>query len=483
MSKQQKAPRVAISYSHQPPEHAERVRVAAERLANDGVEVEMDTWSVREGDDLHVFMESMVTDKTIDKVLIFSNSSYAEKADARDRGVGTEAQILSAEIYGKAKQDKFIPIVCEYDEEGKACLPVFLRGRLYIDFSSLVREAENHERLLRRIFDKPEHSKPAAGTPPSYITEPTVPPNPVTAKLRSYRDAVIGGKPNARLLLEDLLAAALSAVRQQRIRASKTEPFDETLVRSLEELKPIRDNLIEACELWIRSPDAQTFPHRIIRLLEELRGLGEWPEDTDSWNRSWGENIRLFASETFLYAVALLLRNQEFDLLSPILAAHFVLPWTDKPRDVSAGGFTIFNAYSDVLRARKDRLKLDRISLVADFFHRRATLESVPFSWVQQADLVCFVSSLVLHPVDRAWYPHSLMFTTYQSGPFEIFKRAESRAFYQKFAVVWEGLAADVFKKTLDERFEKSGASRWSLDYRTPEWRQWLNWEKLASRP
>ena len=57
-------------------------------------------------------MERMVTDPTVTKVLIFSNKSYAEKADARQHGVGTEAQILSAELYGKVQQEKFIPIVC-----------------------------------------------------------------------------------------------------------------------------------------------------------------------------------------------------------------------------------------------------------------------------------------------------------------------------------------------------------------------------------
>lgn len=438
---------------------------------------------MQEGHDLNAFMESMVTDKTITKVLIFSNRSYAEKADARDRGVGTEAQILSPELYGKAKQDKFIPIICEHDENGKAYLPVFLRGRLYIDFSSPEREAENYERLLRRIFDKPEHTKPAAGVPPAYITESTLPANPLAAKLRSYRDALLAGKTNARLLLEDFLSSFLSTVRQQRIQTQKDEPFDETLMRSLEVLKPIRDNFVEACELWIRSIEAPSFPNRIIRLLEELRALGEWPEDTDSWNRAWGENFQLFGSEVFLYIVGLLLRNQEFDLLKPILSAHFVLPTSDKPRRVASGGFTMFNGYSEVLRSRNERLELNRLDPVADLLKNRAATEAVPFYWLQQADLVCFVCSLILHGGQRPWYPHTLVFTSYQFGAFEVFQRAESRAFFQKLAVLWGGLAPEAFKQTVDEQFKTSGASQWRLDLSAPDWEQWLNWEKLGSRP
>jgi len=128
-------PRVVISYSHKPDEHAERVLAIAQRLASDGVDVEIDKWSVREGHDLNAFMERMVTDPAVTKVLIFSNKSYAEKANARQQGVGTEAQILSAELYGKVQQEKFIPVVCEF-ENGQASLPAFLKGRLYVDFSS-----------------------------------------------------------------------------------------------------------------------------------------------------------------------------------------------------------------------------------------------------------------------------------------------------------------------------------------------------------
>ena len=77
-----RSPKVFISYSHSPPEHAERVLAIGQRLANDGVDVEIDKWSVREGHDLNAFMERMVTDATVSKVLIFSNKSYTEKSDA-----------------------------------------------------------------------------------------------------------------------------------------------------------------------------------------------------------------------------------------------------------------------------------------------------------------------------------------------------------------------------------------------------------------
>lgn len=49
-----------------------------------------------------------------------------EKADARKQEVGTESQIISQEVYEQVEQTKFIPIVCEFKNDGTPHLPIFL---------------------------------------------------------------------------------------------------------------------------------------------------------------------------------------------------------------------------------------------------------------------------------------------------------------------------------------------------------------------
>ena len=73
----------------------------AEQMVNDGVDVVLDVWDLKEGDDKYAFMEKMVTDESVTHVLVFSDSEYAAKADARKAGVGTESQIISREVYAK----------------------------------------------------------------------------------------------------------------------------------------------------------------------------------------------------------------------------------------------------------------------------------------------------------------------------------------------------------------------------------------------
>ena len=60
-------PKIFISYSWY---SSDRVVELAQCLMNDGVEVVLDKWELKEGQDKYAFMESSVTDKTITKVLI-----------------------------------------------------------------------------------------------------------------------------------------------------------------------------------------------------------------------------------------------------------------------------------------------------------------------------------------------------------------------------------------------------------------------------
>ena len=70
---------------------------------------------LKEGNDKYEFMERCVNDSSITKVLIICDKAYAQKANDRTGGVGDETVIISSEVYGNARQEKFIPIIAERD--------------------------------------------------------------------------------------------------------------------------------------------------------------------------------------------------------------------------------------------------------------------------------------------------------------------------------------------------------------------------------
>jgi len=69
----------------------------AHRLVNEGIDVVLYKWDLKEGHDKYSFMEKTVHANDIDKVLLILDPAYREKANQRAGGVGTETAIISAQ--------------------------------------------------------------------------------------------------------------------------------------------------------------------------------------------------------------------------------------------------------------------------------------------------------------------------------------------------------------------------------------------------
>ncbi len=63
-------PKAFISYSWTSERHQEAVRSWADRLLADGVNVVLDQYDLKEGDDKYAFMEKMVTDASVSGVMM-----------------------------------------------------------------------------------------------------------------------------------------------------------------------------------------------------------------------------------------------------------------------------------------------------------------------------------------------------------------------------------------------------------------------------
>lgn len=173
-------PKVFISYSWTSDEYVQHVMDFVYALRAKGVDTVYDKFDLNPGDDKYVFMERIVSDKTINKVLILCDEGYKIKADKREGGVGDETTIITPEIYGKYNQHKFIPVVLVKDDKGNPYLPAYLKSRLYVDIT----KKSGFTELLRAIYDKPEYLKPPLGKPPAFVTS--------TGSKHIYRCAICG---------------------------------------------------------------------------------------------------------------------------------------------------------------------------------------------------------------------------------------------------------------------------------------------------
>lgn len=174
MTAQEKIPKVFISYSSTQSRFALRL---ATDLRNNGVDCVFDQWDAKSGDDLYFFMEKSVNDPSVDFVLVLCDKSYMEKANSRDgSGVSTETIIMSPKVYKTREESRYIPIACEFDQQGIAYLPTFMNIRKYISFNSNDRTfEESMMELLRRIFNEPLSPKPPLGKRPNFAEIQSLP--------------------------------------------------------------------------------------------------------------------------------------------------------------------------------------------------------------------------------------------------------------------------------------------------------------------
>ncbi|HDP5849373.1 TPA: TIR domain-containing protein [Staphylococcus aureus] len=160
--------KVFISYSWTSESHKNRIVKIAESLMQDhGIDIILDLWDCKPGQDLNAFMESMVLNKSIDYVLIMSDERYKAKANSREGGVGTESTIISTEVYKDVSNTKFIPVYMEMIN-GEVSLPQFCKTRRAINMTNEEDDYESIEEIARWINNKPIYIKPAIGKVPDY---------------------------------------------------------------------------------------------------------------------------------------------------------------------------------------------------------------------------------------------------------------------------------------------------------------------------
>ena len=149
-------PKVFISYSHDSPEHRRWVSELSARLHRKGVNIILDQWELRPGDDVTQFMERGIKDS--DRVLVICTDGYVRKANAGEGGVGYESRIITRQLVEDLGINKFIPIIRQALGEDKT--PAFLETQVYIDFTDEEEFDDKFDELLHKRLQVPVLQKP-----------------------------------------------------------------------------------------------------------------------------------------------------------------------------------------------------------------------------------------------------------------------------------------------------------------------------------
>jgi hypothetical protein len=452
-------PKVFISYSWTSPTFQNGVKKLAERLLADGVDVVLDLFDLKEGQDKNAYMEKMVTDPTVSHVLMFCDKRYAEKANARRAGVGTESQIISNEVYKKVDQSKFIPVFCELGEDGQPYLPVFLESRIGIDFSTPEKTNENWEQLIRALYGKPKHVKPELGKLPAFLLEEGTPATPAIAKFSSLRQAIVSASPTIDLHRRDFLEACLEYVDALRVRKQPDlEKLGEQVLLDCGKLKLARNQIIDWVLLEAEVAPSEKFQQALIGFFERLLETKARPPELTAFNEAWFEAHALFVYETFLYTVAALLKVGALAVLHEVFTSSYVQPETASHYKGEFAGFDCFYAHSSVLQAVLAPPNQRLHSPAAELIKRQADRTDLPFEAVKEADLLAFLMACITPSIAR-WYPQTLLYGSRKPYPF--FLRAQQHKGFAKLATVTGIASADALRAAIIEGQKRLGVERW----------------------
>ena len=345
--KQDKVPKVFMSYSWS---CSDLVLQLAKRLMSNGIDVVLDKWELKEGQDKYAFMERCVNDSEIDRVLIICDEQYVEKANDRKGGVGDETIIISSEIYNKVRQEKFIPVIVECDENGNPFIPTYISSRIYIDLSDDNKYEDEYEKLVRNIYEQPLYKKPKLGSKPEWLNEDKVNLFPLQDLIRQIKNATNINKQKA----------LLNQFKIQHIEILKSFFPDNNvdgkkLCDIWMETKPVRDYYLDWLEtlLYIDCNMGEMLCDYFENMYNTLLCIKSFDDTREYIHEFELEIYRIYIWEIFICTIAFFRHYEIYDAINVMLSNTYFLIDSEFENNINPSNYTKFRHYSRLIETYK----------------------------------------------------------------------------------------------------------------------------------
>lgn len=384
-------PKVFISYAWGTEDYQTKVISFATDLMNDGIDVVLDRWSLKEGNDTYAFMEQSVTDATITNVLILLDPNYEKKANMRDGGVGTETQIISPEVYNKVKQEKFLPVIFERGRNGEIPKPQYLKTMLHFDLSQEEKYDLEYQRLVKRLYGLEIVEKPELGKKPSWIEEKSV----ISTKTRTRYEILKQQKSDN--IKKDEFRIFLFAIKEKIVNFSKDELGNsisaDEYIKLYNDTKVFRDDFLHLLKYSFYVTEAYKI---VASVMEEIC--------IEIKNKSGyeGEVTKTLLHEMFIYIVAFYLKNKDYEALSYTLSkTYFVGRYSYD----DAQSFNVFYDNNENFdRAVSQRDGKNYYSGTASYWINNINVEVCNKNEFVFADVFCYNAAIFIENYTDGWF-------------------------------------------------------------------------------
>ena len=463
MLQEDRIPKIFISYSW---ESSDLVLELAQRLVAHGVDVVLDKWELKEGQDKYAFMERCVNDPEITKVLIVCDEAYAQKANDRTGGVGDETVIISSEIYGNMRQEKFIPIIAQKDEEGQPYVPTYIKTRIYIDLSDAEKYEAEYEKLLRNIYEKPQFVKPKLGKRPEWIDEETADFFPVKDLLRQIRGSNTDVKRKS--CTARFQTAYIDALKQFYEKGSTPERKYELFLNT----KVIRDYFLEFVEVISETEMdyAEVLTDFFETMYNQLTCVKAFEPNAGSASSDEMDVFKNLIWELFICVIVFMRHIKDYAAINIMLTHTYFLETSIFGGSIKQNNYTVFRHYSRVIEEcyKPNTEMKNKFTLRGDVIcNQREKLPIYTSEAIAEADLFLYqvCNAYELAEDENSWRGPCWFPTLYvyvKSRPIE-WQKMKSRQFCEKMMVLFgvdsiEELKRVVGKCVYDNGMKYSGS-------------------------
>lgn len=393
-------PKVFISYSWTVQDKT--IELATRLLAN-GIDIILDVYDLKDGQDKYAFMEQSVNDPTVNHVLIICDKTYAEKANARAGGVGDETVIITPEIYGNAEQTKFIPVIFEKDENGNAYRPTYIKSRIYVDLSDENSYEAEYEKLLRDLYHKPLFQKPALGRKPEWLENETVDLSSIRDGIKQLKGITNVTSSKADFLIRRISDDFINAAKLYKI--SGIKDIDIEFREIIDQSKNYRDLFMDYCEalIYIEFP----FTDTIVSFFETLYNETHDATSNTVCREQDFEFPNFIIWEMFINMTALLLHYERYQELHDMLTRQYYLREHPMGKSFKYCSYCFFRTCSRILeetcKPRSENPKL--FTLSGDIIVKREKRPILSKTTISNADIVLYqLAHILTTPNENNWY-------------------------------------------------------------------------------
>ncbi|MBL4746297.1 MAG: TIR domain-containing protein [Flavobacteriaceae bacterium] len=418
----QEAPKLFISYSWTSPEYIDQIKVIAERLIREHrIDVILDQFDLKDGEDAYAYMERMVTDDSVKKVAVFSDKMYTEKANARKSGAGTEAQIISSELYNNAKNNKYVLVLMENDEDNRPYKPAMFTSKIHIDLTINSKFEENLERLARWVHEKPLNVKPPLGAAPDYLKNDV---------------------EHFRLNNEKEKKTLISSIKEKQIQhEGNLKEYLDSFSIGFKEFK-----FDKGANVYPKNymPKVKAFDYEMEDFFEIIEKLFMYSDDNhnyinlfndffeklllkiDDFDDQIDDHLKFVILELFLGFCSLLLRYQKYENLREFLKYRYY--------NVNNVKFNMnLHYYFEIIRYNRtftDMSKSNKTT-IGHYLQERFAHSLVSFNEIMEVDLILYLFpylSNISNDKSRVnWHPYTIFILAAGFKPVKIFTQCEIR--------------------------------------------------------